>query len=65
MPLQHIKAAMKEAESSQNAKTSQDLRDSLGLFRDHNSHSEFDDNLLHRAVADAGRWAYGVVYTEL
>jgi len=56
---------MKEAESSENAKTSQDLPDSLGLFRDHNSHSEFDDNLLHRAVADAGRWAYGVVYTEL
>lgn len=33
------------------------------------SHSKsffsYDDNLLHRAVADAGRWAYGTILVEV
>jgi hypothetical protein len=28
-------------------------------------HDEFDDGLLHRAVADGGRWAYGVIMVEV
>ena len=28
-------------------------------------HDDYDDDLLHRAVADAGRWAYGAVLVEV
>lgn len=28
-------------------------------------HDDYDDALLHRAVADAGRWAYGTVLVEV
>uniref|UniRef100_A0A7S3P9G5 Uncharacterized protein n=1 Tax=Amphora coffeiformis TaxID=265554 RepID=A0A7S3P9G5_9STRA len=28
-------------------------------------HDDYDDDLLHRAVADAGRWAYGTVLVEV
>jgi hypothetical protein len=29
------------------------------------SSDRFDNSLLHRAVADAGRWAYGVMFVEV
>lgn len=39
-------------------RSSQEAQQGKSFFR-------YDDELLHRAVADAGRWAYGTIFVEL
>jgi hypothetical protein len=66
--IDHVALDVEEVtnESTLEGDVSQEKKESQsGRTAQKRSSEPFDNSLLHRAVADAGRWAYGVMFVEI